>query len=136
MMGRQQNLFRRWSAWARVRTGVALALALAACAAPQFASAAGPGGVDDEPIASPVDPEDDRPPRGYDDAEREPPPLLSEREVDGGIDIRMHRMQQGHNRRAQRWREQAADATGDEARPLPPEPPPRAGVYQLDDEAD
>lgn len=136
MMGRHQDLSGAWLAWARVRRAIALAAALAACATPRIAPAAGPRSVDDEPIASMLDPDEEGPPRSHRDTEREPPPLLSEHAVDAGIDTRLHRMQEGRDRRAQRWRTRAADPSGDTAQPLPPEPPPRPGVQKPDDAAD
>jgi hypothetical protein len=136
MMGRHQDRPGTWLARARVCRAVALAAALAACATPHIAAAAGPRAVVDDPIASMLDPDEEGAPRSYHDAEREPPPLLSERAVDEGIDTRLHRMQEGRDRRTRRWRLGAADVSGGTAQPLPPEPPPRAGVHRPDDAAD
>lgn len=135
-MAQHRNWLGSWPPWARIGRALALGATVAACAAPQAAAAAGPHAIDDEPIASMAEPDDEGPPHGRDDAEREQPPLMSEREVDGGIDIRLHRMRDSHDRRAQRWRDRAADAAGEEARPLPPQPPARAGIHAPDDSAE
>lgn len=132
-MGLHRNLLGSWPPGARIGRALALGATLAACAAPPVAGAAGPRSVDDEPIASMAEPDDEGPPHERNDAAREQPPPLSEREVDAGIDIRLHRMRDSRERRAQRWRDRAADAVGEEARPLPPQPPVRAGVHEPDD---